>query len=139
MCSTVINPGCCTVGQIWHGFPECRGNLQFSHFFQWFNYFKRIYNNPDLYCLFTERGFKLLKAGGLQSFIMPNKWMLVAYGKPARKFLAKTGFSKYSILAIFSFLMKPQPTFAFLSPAAEHAPLLCKFFRSIGKPIVAIL
>ncbi len=91
MCSTVINPGCCTVGQIWHGFPECRGNLQFSHFFQWFNYFKRIYNNPDLYCLFTERGFKLLKAGGLQSFIMPNKWMLVAYGKPARKFLAKTG------------------------------------------------
>ncbi|KAF0232618.1 MAG: type IIS restriction [Prolixibacteraceae bacterium] len=45
----------------------------------------------DLYCLFTERAFKLLKAGGLQSFIMPNKWMLVAYGKPLRKFLAKTG------------------------------------------------
>ncbi len=45
----------------------------------------------DLYCLFTERGYKLLKNGGIQSFIMPNKWMLVAYGKPLRKFLSKTG------------------------------------------------
>ncbi len=45
----------------------------------------------DLYCLFTERGYTLLKEGGKQSFIMPNKWMLVAYGKPLRKFLSKTG------------------------------------------------
>ncbi len=45
----------------------------------------------DLYCIFTERGYKLLKNGGLQSFIMPNKWMLVAYGKPLRKFLSGTG------------------------------------------------
>ncbi len=45
----------------------------------------------DLYCIFTERGYKLLKNGGIQSFIMPNKWMLVAYGKPLRKFLSKTG------------------------------------------------
>ena len=45
----------------------------------------------DLYCLFTERGYSLLKKGGMQSFIMPNKWMLVAYGKPLRKFLSKTG------------------------------------------------
>ncbi len=45
----------------------------------------------DLYCLFTERGYSLLKKGGMQSFIMPNKWMLVSYGKPLRKFLSKTG------------------------------------------------
>jgi type I restriction-modification system DNA methylase subunit/REP element-mobilizing transposase RayT len=45
----------------------------------------------DLYCIFTERGYKLLKKEGLQSFIMPNKWMLVAYGKPLRKFLSNTG------------------------------------------------
>jgi hypothetical protein len=45
----------------------------------------------DLYCIFTERGYKLLKKGGFQSFIMPNKWMLVAYGKPLRKFLSNTG------------------------------------------------
>ena len=46
--------------------------------------------SADLYCLFTERGYSLLKSGGLQSFIMPNKWMLVAYGKELRKFMAKT-------------------------------------------------
>lgn len=45
----------------------------------------------DLYCIFTERGYTLLKVGGVQSFIMPNKWMLVAYGKPLRRFLSKTG------------------------------------------------
>ena len=46
--------------------------------------------SADLYCLFTERGYHLLKPGGLQSFIMPNKWMLVSYGKELRKFMAKT-------------------------------------------------
>ena len=53
--------------------------------------FETFDKGADLYCLFTERGYKLLKAGGIQSFIMPNKWMLVAYGKPLRKFLSKTG------------------------------------------------
>ena len=46
--------------------------------------------SADLYCLFTERGYNLLKEGGVQSFIMPNKWMLVSYGKELRKFMAKT-------------------------------------------------
>ncbi len=50
-----------------------------------------VYNkSADLYCLFTERGYSLLKEGGLQSFIMPNKWMLVAYGKELRRFMANT-------------------------------------------------
>jgi type I restriction-modification system DNA methylase subunit len=53
--------------------------------------FETFDSGSDLYCLFTERGFHLLKKGGLQSFIMPNKWLLVAYGKPLRKFMAKTG------------------------------------------------
>lgn len=46
--------------------------------------------SADLYCLFAERGYNLLKKGGLQSFIMPNKWMLVDYGKELRQFLSKT-------------------------------------------------
>ncbi len=52
--------------------------------------FETYNKSADLYCLFTERGYSLLKEGGLQSFIMPNKWMLVAYGKELRKFMAKT-------------------------------------------------
>jgi len=53
--------------------------------------FETFHKGADLYCLFTERGYKLLRKGGLLSFIMPNKWMIVAYGKPLRKFLAETG------------------------------------------------
>jgi type I restriction-modification system DNA methylase subunit len=53
--------------------------------------FETFDKGADLYCIFTERGYNLLKRGGLQSFIMPNKWLLVAYGKPLRKFLSKVG------------------------------------------------
>ena len=52
--------------------------------------FETYNKSADLYCLFTERGYCLLKPGGMQSFIMPNKWMLVSYGKELRKFFAKT-------------------------------------------------
>lgn len=52
--------------------------------------FETYNKSADLYCLFTERGYNLLKPGGMQSFIMPNKWMLVSYGKELRKFMAKT-------------------------------------------------
>lgn len=53
--------------------------------------YESFHKGADLYCLFTEKGYNLLKQGGMQSFIMPNKWMLVAYGKPLRQFLSKTG------------------------------------------------
>lgn len=52
--------------------------------------FESYNKSADLYCLFTERGYNLLKPNGLQSFIMPNKWMLVDYGKELRRFLSKT-------------------------------------------------
>ncbi len=53
--------------------------------------FETFHKGGDIYCLFTERGYRLLRDNGLQSFIMPNKWMVVAYGKPLRDFLLKTG------------------------------------------------
>ena len=52
--------------------------------------FQSYNKSADLYCLFTERGYNLLKPNGLQSLIMPNKWMLVSYGKELRSFMAKT-------------------------------------------------
>ncbi len=52
--------------------------------------FETYNKTGDLYCLFTEKGYSLLKEGGYQSYIMPNKWMLVAYGKELRSFMAKT-------------------------------------------------
>ena len=52
--------------------------------------YETFHKGGDLYCLFSEQGYRLLKQGGVQSFIMPNKWMIVAYGKPLRKFLSNT-------------------------------------------------
>jgi hypothetical protein len=52
--------------------------------------FQSYNKSADLYCLFTERGYNLLNSNGLQSFIMPNKWMLVSYGKELRSFMAQT-------------------------------------------------
>ena len=50
--------------------------------------YQTFVKTADLYCLFTERGYQLLAANGIETFIMQNKWMLVDYGKPLRKFLS---------------------------------------------------
>lgn len=50
--------------------------------------FESYNKSADLYCLFTEQGYRLMKPNGLMSFIMPNKWMLASYGKELRKFLS---------------------------------------------------
>lgn len=44
----------------------------------------------DIYALFVERGMHLLRKGGVLSFIMPNKWQKVMYGKPLRELFLKT-------------------------------------------------
>jgi type I restriction-modification system DNA methylase subunit len=75
----------------------------------------------DLYCIFTERGYQLLKNGGIQSFIMPNKWMLVAYGKPLRKFLSNTGLLQVLNFGDIQFFQ-------------EAATIVCIFVTQKGEP-----
>lgn len=41
----------------------------------------------DLYSYFIERGISLLKAGGVFSYIVGNKWMRTSYGEPLRKWM----------------------------------------------------
>jgi hypothetical protein len=43
----------------------------------------------DIYCLFYELGYKLLKQKGYLSFITSNKWMRAGYGEKTRHFLVK--------------------------------------------------
>ncbi|WP_290956305.1 Eco57I restriction-modification methylase domain-containing protein [Fibrobacter sp.] len=61
-------------------------------------YSKRDYScynkSADLYCLFVERAHSLLKKNGHFSFIMPNKWMLVDYGKELRRFMGSVSLKK---------------------------------------------
>ena len=50
-----------------------------------FNVFK---NDADIYCLFYERGWQMLKNNGYLCYITSNKWMRTRYGEPTRGFIA---------------------------------------------------
>ncbi|MCD8265601.1 MAG: Eco57I restriction-modification methylase domain-containing protein, partial [Prevotellaceae bacterium] len=43
----------------------------------------------DIYCLFYERGYQLLRKGGHLCFITSNKWMRAGYGEKTRRFFAE--------------------------------------------------
>ncbi len=44
----------------------------------------------DIYCLFYERGFNLLKLNGHLCYITSNNWMRAGYGEKTRDFFAKS-------------------------------------------------
>ena len=41
----------------------------------------------DIYCLFYEQGYRLLKDNGILAFVTSNKWMRAGYGKSLRNFI----------------------------------------------------
>ena len=47
--------------------------------------YKAYHGMADLYVYFYELGLRLLKPGGLLSFIVTNKWMKSGYGEPLRR------------------------------------------------------
>jgi type I restriction-modification system DNA methylase subunit len=49
--------------------------------------YKTFDKRGDLYVLFVERGFEILKKNGFISYIMPNKWLQAGYGEKLREFL----------------------------------------------------
>src|SRR5690606_34681467 len=51
--------------------------------------FETFARTGDVYCLFYEKGFDLLKRGGTLTYITSNKWMRGGYGKSLRKFFTK--------------------------------------------------
>lgn len=51
--------------------------------------YKAYHGMADLYVYFYELGLRLLKPGGLLSFIVTNKWMKSGYGEPLRRFFAE--------------------------------------------------
>lgn len=48
----------------------------------------------DLYVYFYELGVRLLKPGGLLSYIVTNKWMKAGYGAPLRRFFSEKSWIK---------------------------------------------
>lgn len=50
--------------------------------------YKTFARTGDIYCLFYERGWQLLKEGGHLCYITSNKWMRAGYGEKTREFFA---------------------------------------------------
>jgi hypothetical protein len=51
--------------------------------------YKTFARTGDLYCLFYERAYQLLKPQGRLCFITSNKWMRAGYGENTRKFFVE--------------------------------------------------
>lgn len=51
--------------------------------------YKTFAKTGDIYCLFYERGWQLLKPKGHLCYITSNKWMRAGYGEKTRGFFAK--------------------------------------------------
>lgn len=60
--------------------------------------FKTYSKRGDIYCIFVEQGFRILKKNGIFSYIMPNKWMQANYGKELREYLLS-----YNLLSLVDF------------------------------------
>jgi hypothetical protein len=51
--------------------------------------YQAYHGTADLYVYFYELGLRLLKPGGLLSYVVTNKWMRANYGEPLRRFFAE--------------------------------------------------
>ena len=52
-------------------------------------HYETFHGMADLYVYFYELGVRVLKPGGLLSFIVTNKWMKAGYGEPLRRFFSE--------------------------------------------------
>ncbi len=52
-------------------------------------HFDTFDSKGDIYCLFYDKGYHLLRPDGLLMFITSNKWMRAEYGEKLRKFLTE--------------------------------------------------
>jgi hypothetical protein len=56
--------------------------------------YKSYHGMADLYVYFYELGVRVLKPGGLMSYIVTNKWMKSGYGEPLRRFFNEKSWIK---------------------------------------------
>jgi hypothetical protein len=56
--------------------------------------YQSFHGMADLYVYFYELGVRLLKPGGLMSYIVTNKWMKAGYGEPLRRFFSEKSWIK---------------------------------------------
>jgi adenine-specific DNA-methyltransferase len=52
-------------------------------------HYESFHGMADLYVYFYELGVRVLKPGGVLSYIVTNKWMKAGYGEPLRRFFSE--------------------------------------------------
>ena len=57
-------------------------------------HFSAFAKTGDIYCLFYEKGWSLLKPNAHLCFITSNKWMRAGYGEKLRQFLSNNAYPK---------------------------------------------
>ncbi len=57
-------------------------------------HYEVFHGMADLYVYFYELGVRMLKPGGLLSFVVTNKWMKAGYGEPLRRFFSEKAWVK---------------------------------------------
>lgn len=88
--------------EVWHykgGFDVVIGNppyVQIQHFSglqvqkDWENQkYETFAKTGDIYCLFYEKGYRLLRNKGVLAFITSNKWMRAGYGEKLRRLFSE--------------------------------------------------
>jgi len=106
------------------------------------NYFASRFHaewNYDLYTIFVQQAWDLLREGGVAGFILPNKWVNANYGESLRTFLADKGailrlldFKDYQVFdgattyTCLLFLRKGKPKakfeFGSFNPSLDNTP-----------------
>ena len=88
--------------EVWHykgGFDVVIGNppyVQIQHFSgqqvqkDWEKQkYETFAKTGDIYCMFYEKGYRLLRDKGVLAFITSNKWMRAGYGEKLRRFFSE--------------------------------------------------
>jgi hypothetical protein len=72
------------------GNPPCIRQELFTPFKPWLEaHYDTLHGMADQYVYSYELGMRLLKPGGLLSFIVTNKWMKASYGEPLHRFFSE--------------------------------------------------
>ena len=101
--------------------------------------YSTLESRGDIYSLFVERGLHLLKEGGLLSYILPNKWMKVGYGKPLRQLFLESNLTEvidfgdnqiFADATTYTCIIR-------MTRAKSEGKILSSFFQSVNPKTLA--
>jgi len=97
--------------------PCNREGLKYADLYKDDNY-ETFTRTGDIYCLFYEKGIKLLKDNGFLCFITSNKWLKSQYGEKLRSFFLK--YNPLLLIDLKSLVYKNVDTCIFLIQKANN-------------------